>query len=148
MAGQQPHAIHPNLRITSVLSAGHWLYSKAHTRHPSHPVGYPGHALPSPSPAGSPGPPRVEGPRRLVPHLKATGPQQMHSRLTQSHVQRGVGEEQVTDTGPLELIVLGSTLDTLVMSGVETETQFKPFVSTRPICNISGLYFKALYAWS
>ena len=69
----------------------------------------------------------------------------MYSRVTESHVQPRVGEEQVTDTGPPELIVLGSTLDSLVMSGVEMETQFKPFVSSRCICTISGLYFKVLY---
>lgn len=69
----------------------------------------------------------------------------MYSRVTQSHVQPRVGEEQVTDTGPLALIMLGSTLDMLVKSGVEIETQFKPFVSSRCMCNISSLYFKALY---
>lgn len=68
----------------------------------------------------------------------------MYSKVTQSHVQLRVGEVQVSDTGPLELIILSSTLYTLVMSGAEMETQFKPFISSRWICNISGLYFKAL----
>lgn len=82
---------------------------------------------------------------RSVSHPKVTGHRQKYSRVTQSHVQPRVGEEQVTDRGSLELITLGSTLDALVMSGVEMETKFKPFVSSRRICNISGLYFKALY---
>jgi len=121
------------------------MYSRACIHHPSHSVGHLGHTLSFLSPTGSLGPPRVEGTWRLLSHLKATGLRQMDSRVTQNHVQPRVGEERVTDTGPLELIMLGSTLDTLVMTGLETETQFKIFVSSRYICNISGLYFKALY---
>lgn len=51
----------------------------------------------------------------------------------------------MTDTSPLELLKPGSILDTLAMSGIEMVTQFKLFVSSTCICNISGRYFKALY---